>query len=161
MPEATRFDTPECQRKWNDAETAALAYPIYFSQIAGWPDHDLSDELRQVADSAVDRGHSFYVGATTDPLHRWLGSEAACRGGRVMRGHARGLGGLDCDEMFIIELLPWFEAREEEARLIRLALAEYTNCLNVAPDARGQVRADNFLYVVVRYGEAFFSRDGL
>ena len=76
-----------------------------------------------------------------------------------MRGHARGLGGLDCDEMFIIGLLPWFEAREEEARLIRLALAEYTNCLNVAPDARGQVRADNFLYVVVRHGAAFSSRD--
>ena len=149
-----RFGEQERQKKWDDAETAALAYPIYFSEIAGWPGHDLTDELRRVAGSALARGHAFYVGATTDPLHRWVGSEAACRGGRVMRGHARGLGGVDCDEMFIIGLLPSYEAKKEEARLIRLALEEYRNCLNVAPDARGQVRADNFLYVVVQHDAA-------
>ena len=149
-----RFGEQERQKKWDDAEKAALAYPIYFSEIAGWPGHDLTDELRGVAGSALARGHAFYVGATTDPLHRWVGSEAACRGGRVMRGHARGLGGVDCDEMFIIGLLHSYEAKREEARLIRIALAEYRNCLNVAPDARGQVRADNFLYVVVQHNAA-------
>ena len=55
-------------------------------------------------------------------------------------------------EMYVIALLASEQARVEEGRLSRHALAEYHNCCTVAPDARGQVRADNFLYVVVRLG---------
>ena len=142
-----RFGKHALLQKWTNAEVAAERYPIYFSESAGWPGHDLKSE---VISAAALASAGFYVGATTDPLHRWIGSETACRGGRLMRGHARGLGGLECDEMFVIGLLPSLEAKEEEARLIRFALAECCNCLNIASDARGQIRADNFLYVVVR-----------
>ncbi len=48
---------------------AAERYPIYFSEAAGWPGHDLMQEMEAAAATAP-RGGSFYVGATTDPVYR-------------------------------------------------------------------------------------------
>ena len=85
-----RFGSQELQRKWVEAQLAAAKYPIYFSEAAGWPGHDLLRELQDAAGRARDG--SFYVGATTDPLHRWQGAPCSSRGD-AMVGHGEPGGG--------------------------------------------------------------------
>ena len=94
----------------------------------------------------VDR---FYIGATIDPIRRWLGGTSDGRESD-MPGH--------CQEYHSMYLLAVSEnkggrpvARQLEAELIRFAQENWPEiCANKAADARGQVDGLNFMYMVVK-----------
>ena len=91
----------------------------------------------------------FYVGATIDPIRRWLGGTSDTRE-TDMPGH--------CQHYHSMFLLGVAEneagkpaARELETRLIRFSQEKWPDiCDNKADDARGQVNGINFMYMVVR-----------
>ena len=91
----------------------------------------------------------FYIGATIDPIRRWLGGTSDGRESD-MPGH--------CQEYHSMYLLAVSEnkggrpvARQLEAELIRFAQENWPEiCANKAADARGQVDGLNFMYMVVK-----------
>ena len=91
----------------------------------------------------------FYIGATIDPIRRWLGGRSDGRESN-MPGH--------CQEYHSMHLLAVSEnkfgrpvARQLEAELIRFAQENWPEiCANKAADARGQVDGLNFMYMVVK-----------
>ena len=91
----------------------------------------------------------FYIGATIDPVRRWLGGTSDGRESD-MPGH--------CQEYHSMYLLAVSEnkggrpvARQLEAELIRFAQENWPEiCANKAADARGQVDGLNFMYMVVK-----------
>ena len=91
----------------------------------------------------------FYIGATIDPIRRWLGGTSDVRESD-MQGH--------CQEYHSMYLLAVSEnevgqpvARQLEAELIRFAQENWPEiCANKAADARGQVDGLNFMYMVVK-----------
>ena len=91
----------------------------------------------------------FYIGATIDPIRRWLGGTSDGRESD-MPGH--------CQEYHSMYLLAVSEnkggrpvARQLEAELIRFAQENWPQiCANKAADARGQVDGLNFMYMVVK-----------
>ena len=91
----------------------------------------------------------FYIGATIDPIRRWLGGTSDDRESD-MAGH--------CQEYQSMYLLAVSEnkagqpvARQLEAELIRFAQENWPEiCANKAADARGQVDGINFMYMVVK-----------
>jgi len=91
----------------------------------------------------------FYIGATIDPIRRWLGGTSDGRESD-MPGH--------CQEYHSMYLLAVSEnkggrpvARQLEAELIRFAQENWPEiCANKAADARGQVDGINFMYMVVK-----------
>ena len=91
----------------------------------------------------------FYIGATIDPIRRWLGGTSDGRESD-MPGH--------CQEYHGMYLLAVSEnkggrpvARQLEAELIRFAQENWPEiCANKAADARGQVDGLNFMYMVVK-----------
>ena len=93
----------------------------------------------------------FYVGVTVDPIRRWIGG---MKRGSYMPGHRlpEHAGGKACTEMHVFALLPGYEARSVEARLIKFARSNYPQlCRNVAEDARGICLGQpNFVYIVLR-----------
>ena len=92
----------------------------------------------------------FYIGATIDPIRRWLGGTSDGRESD-MPGH--------CQEYHSMYLLAVSEnkggrpvARQLEAELIRFAQENWPEiCANKAADARGQVDGLNFMYMVVKH----------
>jgi hypothetical protein len=91
----------------------------------------------------------FYIGATIDPIRRWLGGTSDTRE-TDMPGH--------CQRYHSMYLLAVAEneagkpaARQLETRLIRFSREKWPDiCDNKADDARGQVNGINFMYMVVR-----------
>ena len=91
----------------------------------------------------------FYIGATIDPIRRWLGGTSDGRESD-MPGH--------CQEYHSMYLLVVSEnkggrpvARQLETELIRFAKENWPEiCANKAADARGQVDGLNFMYMVVK-----------
>ena len=93
----------------------------------------------------------FYIGATIDPVHRWLGGVSE-NGDRETPGH--------CQKWSTMYLLAISEnapgqpaAKQLEAGLIEFAQANWPEtCTNKAADARGQCMGINFMYMVVYDG---------
>ena len=91
----------------------------------------------------------FYIGATIDPIRRWLGGTSDGRESD-MPGH--------CQEYHSMYLLAVSEnkggrpvTRQLEAELLRFAQENWPElCANKAADARGQVVGLNFMYMVVK-----------
>jgi len=104
----------------------------------------------------------FYIGATVDPLRRWLGESynsigrSSTRGDSPMPGHttlwtAMFLIGLSSNEV------GGNAARVLETELIKFAKARWPElCTNRAVDARGQCSGTNFMYVVVRRFDDYY-----
>ena len=92
-------------------------------------------------------GAAFYVGATQDPLRRWVGDPDGGEQREAMPGH-RDAG---WNEMRVVHVAHGGAAASLEARLIREAMERHPGqCRNAVPDARGlQRRAINFVYIVV------------
>ena len=120
------------------AERAAgLCLPITFDPQ--YSDEDTINLALSVAASA----YAFYVGATVDPIRRWLGGETS-RG--IMAGHIDAY-----DEMVVLAVRPPSQGCALETRCI-VDLQEMfpTSCKNRAQDARGQVRSEmSFVYIVI------------
>ena len=95
----------------------------------------------------VERAPAFYVGATQDPLRRWVGDPDGGEQREAMPGH-RDAG---WKEMRVVHVAHGGAAASLEARLIREAMERHPGqCRNAVPDARGlQRRAINFVYIVV------------
>ena len=93
----------------------------------------VSKTLMQIVDSVAD-GDSFYVGATVNPRKRWLGRDGFI--GHCWRWSA----------MIMIAYTSIGLWMEKAA--IRFAQATYPQqCVNKAPDSRGQAPGNNFIYV--------------
>ena len=126
-------------------EVALLDLPIF--------DSFLSEGPKESIRSLMSRGdiESFYIGATVDPVRRWLGDDCSTRE-EAMPGH--------CHRWIAMHLLDIATnkigsdaARVLETELIKFAKAEWpSSCKNVAPDARGQCTGINFMYMVVHDG---------
>ena len=91
----------------------------------------------------------FYIGATIDPIRRWLGGPSDDRESD-MPGHC-----LEYQSMYLLavsENEPGKPAaRQLETELIRFAKKNWLEiCANKAADARGQVDGLNFMYMVVK-----------
>ena len=115
----------------------ALLLPINF-QYVKLP--NCIATLRMLVDSCDSR--CFYVGATVDPVRRWLGSQYTDRGS-PMPGHQDTW---NCMFMVALQL----RARELETQLITFAKLHWPDrCSNIANDARGQCRGANWIYVCV------------
>ena len=90
----------------------------------------------------------FYIGATIDPIRRWLGGTSDTRA-FDMPGH--------CQEYHRMYLIAVSEneagqpaARQLEAALILFAMEKWPEkCANKVADARGQCDGINFIYMVV------------
>ena len=104
----------------------------------------------------------FYIGATVDPLRRWLGESynstgrSSTRGDSPMPGHTTMWSG-----MFLIGLSSneggRNAARVLETELIKFAKARWPElCTNRAVDARGQCSGTNFMYMVVRRFDDYY-----
>ena len=86
----------------------------------------------------------FYVGATIDPVRRWLGDAEGSGGRGPMPGHM-----LLWDAMFVLDIFPGKEAAQVEKSLILFAKHEWPDrCANLAGDARGLPRNHPaFIYI--------------
>lgn len=115
-----------------------LALPIDFHYA--W-DRNCSATLKEVIYKYdVDR---FYIGATVDPIRRWVGSACTDRG-EPMKGHRRA--GWNCMIMIGAE----DDARQLEKRLIVESKQRWPDkCTNIAEDTRGQCRGPNWIYVCI------------
>ena len=92
-----------------------------------------------------------YIGATLDPVRRWLGCASGSRES-AMTVHCERWG-----EMYLLAIaensIGKPAAKVLETQLIQFALKEWPmKCKNKAADARGQCPGINFLYMVVDYG---------
>ena len=135
------FGSPALAALWCSAKAEAAGLPILFAEGAGLPGYDAQALLRHAVFYRSCGG--FYIGATLSPSWRWLGGPSP-RG--WVCGHARGF-----DEMLVVDLHRAGEGSAAETRLIKYGQEMLHDCLNLASDARGQVRwQPNFLYVVYR-----------
>ena len=96
--------------------------------------------------ASIYRVESFYVGATLEPVRRWLGDE---KGDRPLPGHGKWW-----HEMHLIDVATNqcgnLAGRILEEELIEFAMEGWpSKCKNVAEDARGQCMGINFMYVVM------------
>ena len=105
------------------------------------------EEERLFEFALVERAPAFYVGATQDPLRRWVGDPDGGEQRGAMPGH-RDAG---WHEMRVVHVAHGGAAASLEARLIREAMERHPGqCRNAVPDARGlSRRAINFVYIVV------------
>ena len=95
----------------------------------------------------MERAPAFYVGATQDPLRRWVGDVD----GDEQRGPMPGHRDAGWNELRVVHVAHGGAAASLEARLIREAMERHPGqCRNAVPDARGlSRRAINFVYIVV------------
>ena len=88
---------------------------------------------------------AFYIGATVDPVRRWLGCSWTDRGDKAMDGHGRD----GWSWMWLLALTT--EARELEKRLIVEGKRKWPDlCASIASDSRGQCQGANWIYVCVK-----------
>ena len=108
---------------------------------------DILEEERLFELALVDGAPAFNVGATLDPLRRWVGDPDGDEQRGAMPGH-RDAG---WNVMRVVHVAHGGAAATLEARLIREAMERHPGqCRNAVPDARGlSRRAINFVYVVV------------
>ena len=108
---------------------------------------DFLDEERLFELALVEGAPAFYVGATQDPLRRWVGDPYGDEQRGAMPGHREA----GWNEMRVVHVAHGGAAASLEARLIREAMERHPGqCRNAVPDARGlSRRAINFVYVVV------------
>ena len=126
-------------------ETKRMDLPIY-NRLSSDPESCISSLL----DSRIEY---FYIGATVDPLRRWLGegcNSTMSSTGRSMPGHST-----QWNAMFLIGISSneggRNAARALETELIKFAKTRWPeSCTNRAVDARGQCSGTNFIYMVVR-----------
>ena len=94
---------------------------------------------------AVLEVDAFYIGATVDPVRRWLGCSWTDRGDKAMSGHGR-----DGWSWMLLPALTT-DARELEKRLIVEGKRKWPDlCANIASDGRGQCQGANWIYVCVK-----------
>ena len=108
---------------------------------------DFLDEERLFELALVEGAPAFYVGATQDPLNRWVGDPDGGEQRAAMPGH-RDAG---WHEMRVVHVAHGGAAASLEASLIREAMERHPGqCRNAVADARGlSRRAINFVYIVV------------
>ena len=109
---------------------------------------DFVEEERLFELALVEGAPAFYVGATQDPLRRWVGDPDGDPLGRgAMPGHREA----GWNEMRVVHVARGSAAASLEARLIREAMELHpSHCRTALPDARGlSRRAINFVYIVV------------
>ena len=130
----------ELDDAWNRARAAVshTGLPIVFEFL---------EEERLFEFALVERAPAFYVGATQDPLRRWVGDVD----GGEQRGPMPGHRDAGWNELRVVRVAHGGAAASLEARLIREAMERHPGqCRNAVPDARGlSRRAINFVYVVV------------
>ena len=171
----------EAERGEVDAEPCLeVSFSSAIEEIAMFnlPIHGFLSECPKDSIMSLVRGLScmeyFYIGATVDPLRRWLGDNCGsvapldplrrwlgCNGGgasrpqatareRAMPGHC-----LRWTAMYLIGIasngVGSNVARALETELIQFAMTRWpSSCTNVSPDARGQRSGINFMYMVTR-----------
>ena len=108
---------------------------------------DFVEEERLFELALVEGAPAFYVGATQDPLRRWVGDPYGDEQLGAMPGHREA----GWNEMRVVHVAHGGAAASLEARLIREAMELHpSHCRNAVPDARGlSRRAINFVYIVV------------
>jgi hypothetical protein len=130
----------ELDDAWNRARAAVshTGLPIVFEFL---------EEERLFEFALVERAPAFCVGATQDPLRRWVGDVD----GGEQRGPMPGHRDAGWNELRVVHVAHGGAAASLEARLIREAMERHPGqCRNAVPDARGlQRRAINFVYIVV------------
>ena len=94
---------------------------------------------------AVLEVDAFYIGATVNPVRRWLGCSWTDRGDKAMSGHGRD------GWAWMLLLALTTDARELEKRLIVEGKRKWPDlCANIASDSRGQCQGANWIYVCVK-----------
>ena len=130
----------ELDDAWNRASAAVShkGLPIVF---------DFVEEERLFELALVEGAPAFYVGATQDPLRRWVGDPYGDEQRGAMPGHREA----GWNEMRVVHVAHGGAAASLEARLIREAMELHpSHCRNAVPDARGlSRRAINFVYILV------------
>ena len=108
---------------------------------------DFLEEERLFELALVEGAPAFYVGATQDPIRRWVGDPDGGEQREAMPGH-RDAG---WNELRVVHVAHGGAAASLEAGLIREAMERHPGqCRNAVPDARGlSRRAINFVYIVV------------
>ena len=133
-------DEAELDDAWNRASVAVshTGLPVVF---------ELVEEERLFELALVEGAPAFYVGATKDPLRRWVGDPDGGEQRGAMPGH-RDAG---WHEMRVVHVAHGGAAASLEARPIREAMERHpSQCRNAVHDARGlSRRAINFVYIVV------------
>jgi len=133
-------DEAELDDAWHLAGAAVShrGLPIVF---------DFLEEERLFELALVEGAPVFYVGATQDPLRRWVGDPD----GDEQRGTLPGHRNAGWNVMHVVHVAHGGAVASLEARLIREAMERHpSQCRNAVPDARGlSRRAINFVYVVV------------
>ena len=122
-------------------EITDLSLPIYFQHHFDEYDEDVKDSVEiLVGEDCL--GPRFYVGATVDPITRWLGKEVTERGGS-MQGHDA-----SWNVMHMIAYRRSGAAELEKSIIIWAKDKWPSRCSNVAMDNRGQCRnSPNWIYI--------------
>ena len=140
----------ELRPLWRFHSGRASAMGCYCSQLS----FSAAEHPAAVLHSILDQGcGSFYVGATTDPIRRWLGDTgmrmlglgSGDGDGRMLRGHFETR---TC--MKVVGLFNGATARHQEASLIAYGKEIWhEGCRNVVCDARGiSAHTPAFIYIV-------------
>ena len=132
MTSTSRIES-ELDDLWEHAQWKMRGMAVFFEYAEV---QNLRSSVSRIARGAT----AFYAGATTSPAWRW-------EGGATMKGH-----GETYDQMHVIHVADSYSARNREKVIIEHGMLTYPmTCLNKVADARGQVKAHNFLYVVVKF----------
>ena len=143
--DAKRLDAMESARDAEYDKAMWQNVPIHWGCIMDDMIFATADEMLSIAIGAIDgvgsTGQDFYLGATSSPIHRWLGGETS-RG--YMKGHCE-----SWSEMKLICITPPGQGGPMERALIRHAKTYSCQCRNRADDNRGMSsQCHCFLYIV-------------
>ena len=139
-----KFETVESSFELRNIQMSTMRRVVHCGLPMSFEHCGLAENCSQTLQTLIQRHDVdlFYIGATVDPVRRWLGSACTARGEEPMLGHGRG----GWSWMFLIALQT--DARQLEKRLIMEAKHQWPRkCTNVAEDSRGQCRGPNWIYV--------------
>lgn len=143
---ADKVETVESSLELRNMQISTMRRAVHCGLPMSFEYCGLSGNCCQTLQTLIQRHDVdlFYIGATVDPVRRWLGSACTDRGEKPMLGHGRG----GWNWMFLIALQT--DARQLEKRLIVEAKHRWPEkCTNIAEDSRGQCRGPNWIYVCI------------
>lgn len=118
-----------------------INFELMHGQNCAWSLRKLNAELAEVHELGA-----FYIGATVNPVRRWMGDRDSLRGDKPMRGHGRDGWSI----MFMLTLTT--DGRKLEQALIKYGKSNWPDlCTNIATDSRGQCPGANWIYVCYKY----------
>ena len=151
-PKFCSFDMAETwYAKAYECESKGLPFTFWDCTAAKMMEFECLIDFLALKDRDTEE---FYVGATRDPIDRWIGFLNPVTGGRKggwVPDHRqpRGRGGKGMVELHVLAVLLGKEAKAVETTLIQYSQKMYPDlCSNKAPDSRG-IQDEGVFYIYV------------